>query len=57
MKTTFFLSMLGLAATALAGPLLGSEGEALDSKGLSNLDFAAMLQYGKGLTTYPTQSA
>ena len=31
MKTTVFLSMLGLAASALAGPLPGSE-EALDSK-------------------------
>jgi len=33
MKTTFFLSILGLAATALAGPLPGSsDGDALDSK-------------------------
>lgn len=31
MKTTFFLSILGLTATALAGPLPGTEGEALDS--------------------------
>ncbi len=57
MKSTFFLSMLGLAATALAGPILGSEGEALDSKELFNPHFVAMLQYGRGLTTYPTQNA
>lgn len=51
MKTTFFLSMLGLAATALAGPLPGSDGEALDSNGLSTLHVIAMLQYGRRLTT------
>ncbi|KAG7284723.1 hypothetical protein NEMBOFW57_009332 [Staphylotrichum longicolle] len=36
MKTTFFLSILGLAATALAGPLPGTEGEALDKRTCPN---------------------
>lgn len=30
MKTTFFLSMLGLAATAVANPLPGAEGQTLE---------------------------